>query len=215
MGGDRCLPPAPGQAWRFRVSAAWGLGLTRRANPARGRGALRMSRKPRQTRLRAQARPPTPTCRPRVSRGNGVTRKPWHVSGVTSSPSKGALRPHPGLGAAWGAGGCARLPPAHGARTLPSPYLHLLSLQSVSALLAANGQTPCPRHSQAPGQLAPDPETGTLARLPSPVLLAGGRARDPEDSPWASLAAVNGLHAAWLSEKEKNRPSDPNWWKRF
>lgn len=152
-------------------------------------------------------------CQPGM--GNGVTRKPWHVSGVTSSPLKGALRPRPGLGAAWGAGGCARLPPACGTRTLPSPYPQLLSLQSVSALLAANGQTPCPRHSQAPGQLAPDPETGTLARLPSPVLLAGGRARDPEDSPWASLAAVNGLDAAWLSEKEKNRPSDPNWWKRF
>lgn len=59
-------------------------------------------------------------CQPGM--GNGVTRKPWHVSGVTSSPSKGALRPRPGLGAAWGAGGCARLPPACGTRTLPSPY---------------------------------------------------------------------------------------------
>lgn len=37
-------------------------------------------------------------CQPGM--GNGVTRKPWHVSGVTSSPSKGALWPRPGLGAA-------------------------------------------------------------------------------------------------------------------
>lgn len=176
-----------------------------------------MSRKPCQTRLRAQARPPAPTCRPRVSRAwaTGSPGSPGTCQESRRPPRKEHCGPARGWGRRGGRGGCARLPPACGTRTLPSPYPQLLSLQSVSALLAANGQTPCPRHSQAPGQLAPDPETGTLARLPSPVLLAGGRARDPEDSPWASLAAVNGLHAAWLSEKEKNRPSDPNWWKRF
>lgn len=121
----------------------------------------------------------------------------------------------PGAGGGVGGGGLRQAPP--GARCPDASLSLSASSQPPKRIGSARCQraAPCPRHSQAPGQLAPDPETGTLARLPSPVLLAGGRARDPEDSPWASLAAVNGLHAAWLSEKEKNRPSDPNWWKRF
>lgn len=171
-----------------------------------------MSRKPCQTRLRAQARPPAPTCRPRVSRA-WATGSPGSP-GTCQESRRPPRKEHCGPARGWGRRGGRGAAPGSPRRVVPGRF-PLLIRQSVSALLVANGQTPCPRHSQAPGQLAPDPETGTLARLPSPVLLAAGRARDPEDSPWASLAAVNGLHAAWLSEKEKNRPSDPNWWKRF